>query len=236
MAVKKDKTITKSKNDICNLVLGQIEKRDIKMKPRRYFVFGSVLVGVGIGLLILAAAFLVNIKLYQLSIMRPFDWFSFGVSGIWPFILLFPWKVLLLALGVFTLGVYLVRMSTGTVHMRIITVAVTIAVVVMAGAVVLSRMNINRRLSQISMIGILYDHHSEGDNWLMGCVDKIASDGLAIHNFEGQTITVKLDQNRLDQPNPKWANNQIEMLGTWQPDGNFYAKNLRLVENDDCPI
>lgn len=234
MAVKKNKAKHKSDSDICNSVLGQIEKRDIKMKPKRYFVVGSILVGLGIGLLILVAAFLVNIKIYQLSIMRPFDWFSFGTSGIWPFILLFPWKVLLLALGVFALGVYLIRMSTGTVHLRIITVAVTVAIVVMVGAVIMSQMNINRRLSHMSMMGMLYDHHTEGQNWLMGCVDKVTDDGLVVHNFDGDTITVKVDKSLLNQITPSWSDDQAEMLGEWQSNGNFYAKNLRLVNEADC--
>lgn len=232
----KPKSKPQTNSRICSDVIAHIKEQEIKPKPRRYFVLGSILIGLGIGLVILVGSFLINVKFYQLSLLRPFDWLAFGVSGLLPFIFVFPWKVLILALSTVVIGVFLVRMSTGTVHLRIITVALTIVVVTLTGAIILSKLKINRRLAHVMPVSFLYDNVTKGDNWIMGCVLAIQGNYMQIRDFDGITTDVDISRSSRQQFTAELVGAQIEMMGEWNSAGKFVVANFHPAPNYNCQL
>lgn len=236
MSLKKDKSRSSPPADISSDVLRTIKKENIKCRPKYYFVIGSSLIGVGVGIVILASVFLVNIKLYQIEMFRPFDWLSFGFSGIWPFLILFPWKVLMLAMGVLVLGVYLVRMSKDTVHLRLSTIALIIIVVSASGAVAFTHLKplnirINHYLSSSSLFGYLYDSRYHGSNWLMGRVASVGKDYIII-NCQDHDRPVKVSMGRSvmgEHKNDVIRDQELELMGKWRGPYAFEAIAIKPV-------
>ena len=79
--------------------MSQIRKKQIKMRPKIYFVAGSVLLGIGMAGIIVLTAFFSNLIFFRLRIHQPFSFFALGRPGLKPFLLTFPWWPLFLAIG-----------------------------------------------------------------------------------------------------------------------------------------
>jgi len=82
----------------------KVKSNEISMKPRWYFVAGSVCSVVGLASLIIGVSFLVNLSLFLLR--------KHGPMGQWrlqQLLVSFPWWVPMLAVGGMVLGVWMLR-------------------------------------------------------------------------------------------------------------------------------
>jgi len=104
MSKKVIKEKTKTKASLEKAVMTQITAGNIQMKPRWFFVLGSVSMMLGLVSASVGAIFLMNLLFFSLR--------QHGPMGEWRLQLMmesFPWWVLLLAIGGILSGIYLLK-------------------------------------------------------------------------------------------------------------------------------
>jgi len=95
--MSKSKAKKRKDLDLSKKVMAQIEKKEVKMKPKVYFLVGSVLLGFGLTLVVLVSLFCTNLLFFRLRTQNPFAYLPQGRGGLRPFAILFPWQPLLLS-------------------------------------------------------------------------------------------------------------------------------------------
>jgi hypothetical protein len=91
--------IETTKTTLSDKVIGEIKDRQVKMKPRFYFVFKTVFFVVTLVFVFLAIVFLVSFILFVVQGNGTWFLFGFGWPGIRMFLAYFPWILALIALA-----------------------------------------------------------------------------------------------------------------------------------------
>lgn len=158
------------------------------------------------------------------------------MAGIWPFLILFPWRILTLALGALVLGVYLIRMSSGTSHFRNLTIAMIIVMISFTGAVVFARLGsmdkqMNDYLSNSAIFSYLYDNRQHGSNWLMGKVMGIEENYLTVDcPSHDRPIKVMMNPLMMNQyKNGIVRGQDLDLIGRWRGLYSFEATAVKLI-------
>ena len=96
--------MSKRKIDVTETVMDKINKGEIKMRPRWYFVLGSVAVFVGVFGTFLVSSFLVSLVSFSLRTHGPM-----GEYRLQQMLGSFPWWALILSLFGLAMGVFLLK-------------------------------------------------------------------------------------------------------------------------------
>jgi hypothetical protein len=100
--------MSKKKIDIKKMVMEKIENRQIKMRPRLYFISGSFIIGLGTIILILTASLTVNMIAYKLDAVNASGIANLGLWG-WRIMLrVIPWNQVFVASLLLGLGTKLI--------------------------------------------------------------------------------------------------------------------------------
>jgi hypothetical protein len=89
----------------------KITKEEVVIKPKIYFIVGSVSLGVGIGLIFAITTWFITLQIYKFRAHNLLDFLRYGKLGFYTVLNNFPWteafiSVLLLATGVYLLKKY----------------------------------------------------------------------------------------------------------------------------------
>ena len=90
-------------------VMRKIHKGQVRMRPRVYFVAGSVLVGVGLALLMLVSALVTQALYVRLSVLARMEVENLGWRWCVMWLRFFPWEMLIVAMLMILAGGYLLR-------------------------------------------------------------------------------------------------------------------------------
>lgn len=134
----------------------QIKKRKLKMRPKIYFVAGSLLLGIGLAGTTMLAIFFVNLVLFKLRIHRPFGFLILGRSGLRPFLLTFPWLSLLAALGGIIGGRALLKKYDISYKKSFWGLMIGLIALVLVLAFLLSRTGINEKMKRVPRLKRFY--------------------------------------------------------------------------------
>ena len=95
--------------DFVKNIKQKINKGEIKMKPKIYFIMGTWLLMIGLAFTSIASMFFTNIIFYRIRIHRPFGFLKFGGTGVGPFFRMFPWIFIVLTIIALISGLYLYK-------------------------------------------------------------------------------------------------------------------------------
>lgn len=104
MAKKKSK-----QKDIAKKVMKKIKKDEVRMRPKSYFVAGSVLLALGLFATVVSSALFAHSAMFNIRTLAPFAYFRLGAPGIRPFLFAFPWLPVLISGSLIYLGVYFLK-------------------------------------------------------------------------------------------------------------------------------
>ncbi|MFZ2522260.1 MAG: hypothetical protein WAX44_00230 [Minisyncoccia bacterium] len=90
-------------------VLKKIESGQVSMKPKSFFYFKVILLFLLIFIGLVVSSVLISYILYSIKISGQLNLFSFGTRGIYEFILIFPWLVLILDIFVLMFVDWLIK-------------------------------------------------------------------------------------------------------------------------------
>ncbi len=96
--------MSKDIKNITQDIMLRIKDGEIKMKPKAYFILGSIFTFVGLIFTVTASTFLVGLIRFSLRVHGPMGQYRFDqmMAG-------FPWWTLILAILGLTLGIWLIR-------------------------------------------------------------------------------------------------------------------------------
>lgn len=150
-------------NDLSKKVMQEIKRRGIKMRPRLYFVFGSVLLGLGLAGAILTAVFFLNLFVFRLRILGPLGYLRLGRPGLLPFIVSFPWTVLLVSVVGIAAGLALLKRYEFSYKKNFLVLAIVLITVIGVLGFLLDRIGFNERVAPRRHMRPFYRHYLDED-------------------------------------------------------------------------
>ena len=168
----------------------EIHKKGIRMRPRAYFLAGSLLLAAGLMVIFFIAIFLFNIISFRLRVDAPHEFLRFGSPGILPFLRLLPWLPLLIAVSLVFAGIHLLKKYEFSFkHNFAVIAAITIFLVIAVGFII-DCIGANRRLERLPPIKGFYQERLPGENWVVGEILYINEDKIFVQLPDGREITV----------------------------------------------
>lgn len=134
----------------------EIKKRQIKMRPRIYFVMGSMLLGIGLAGAVLAATFFTNFFFFKLRAHSPFGYLRMGRSGLRFFLLFFPWWPLLVAAAGILGGLALLRRYEISYKKSFFLLVIVFLTFILASGFLLHSFGFNERAARMKHLRPLY--------------------------------------------------------------------------------
>ena len=143
------------KNKIASEVMEKIEKGEVKMTPKYYFVVGSVLVGVGLAGSMMGISFLTHIILFRMRADRPIFMLMEREHGMAP-VMNFPWLMFGFFLALTFLGIKFLKQYEISYkrNLRGILIAGMTFVVVLG--CLMDRMGVERELQKVPTFRRVY--------------------------------------------------------------------------------
>lgn len=204
-------------SNIANKVMQEIHKKGIRMRPRAYFLAGSLLLTAGLMVIFFIATFLFNIISFRLRVDAPHEFLRFGPPGMLPFFRLLPWLPLLIAVSLVFVGIHLLKKYEFSFkHNFAVIAAITIFLVIAAGFII-DRIGASRRLEILPPIKGFYQERLPGENWVIGEILEISGDSVRIKSLDGRKIVVILNETTMLPMGRNFkVGESIRAFGKWQ--------------------
>lgn len=146
------------KKDLAKKVMREIKERHLKMKPKVYFIFGSLLLGIGVAGVVSLSAFFVNLIVFRLRIHKPFAFLVLGWPGLRGFILSFPWLPLVIAVAGLYGSSILLRKYEFSYKRSFISLIIALTALVLTLGFIVSKTGINQRMRRRRFLRRLYQN------------------------------------------------------------------------------
>lgn len=142
----KQKTKQNKKNfrkDLTKKIMSKIDSGEIKMRPKIYFVAGSVITFTGLIFSIIASAFFINLTRFVIRSQSPMKQFRFEQM-----IYNFPWWIPVAALVLIILGIYLLKKYDFSYKKNFLVIVLSFIIAVFAAGWLMDFFGINLTLGR----------------------------------------------------------------------------------------
>ncbi len=123
--------------DIRKNVLEKINRGEISMRSRIYFMLRAVLIGAAIAVVLAASLFALSFALFSVHASNMRFLLEFGEQGLLTFIMLFPWTLLFFFLFLLVALEFLVYRFTSAYRFSLLRVFLWVFIVGIAGSILL---------------------------------------------------------------------------------------------------
>jgi len=217
---------TKKEADLSQKVMEQIKKEKVKMRPRVYFLVGSVLLGVGLAGAILGAILFLNLAFFRMRIHGPFGFLMFGEFGFRPFLATFPWLPLFISLAAILTGIILLKRYDISYKKSFLVLTIALAVLVLTMGFILDQIGFNERLERARPLPPFYPSHFTNQDWVMGEIIEIKEEELVITTPRGEEVRIfRQEETLLPFGGDFKVGERIRAVGEWQGEV-FVAKGI----------
>ncbi len=188
-------------NNIENDVLKKIECGEVKMKPKSYFIVKAGILVFITFLTFVATTILVSFLIFSLNYRGDLFLLSFGMKGIYKFILVFPWYLLLINAFLLIFLDYLIRRFRFGYNSPLVYLFLATLVFVTLFSFLINFTSFHLRLSnflesrKIPFAGVFYnDLHVkyEDRGAIKGIVSLVTDDYIILRAFEGENNEIKI--------------------------------------------
>ena len=172
-----------------NKILEKIKKGRIKMKPKSYFVFRTILFAIGIILAFIFTVFIIGFILFNLRVSGAWHFPAFGFPGLGLFFVSLPWLLIVLAI-IFILILEIFAKKFSIVYKKPLLYSVIgIRIIVLILGIF---------IAQTPMHKGLFDRARQGKmpfmrpphNAYIGNVENIIDNGFEIKTKEGENFRI----------------------------------------------
>jgi len=207
----------KNNNNFPEKVMAEIKKKNIKMKPKIYFILASLMLAIGITATSLISIFLVNIISFRLRTQQYFQFLRFGRPGYRMFVMHFPWLLLFLAIAGIIGGILLFKKLDISYKKTFWMIVIGIIFFILVFGVLIDNFAIGPRMKQMPPpMKRIYQPANQKEKVVSGEIIDIEEDKLKILVGE-EEIQAFLD-NRFF--NPERVNLEvgqtINAIGDWE--------------------
>jgi hypothetical protein len=231
-------------NDTKKIVLEQIRKGEVLMRPQWHFVLKSVLAFFGIAITGVLAIYLISFIMFVLRSSGLFFAPMLGPSGFIIFVLASPWLLIVLAVGFMITLEVLVRKYAFGYRKPLLYTGLIIVGVVTVGVYLISQTPMHRhfleiaRDGDITFISSMYREYGEqlSNHIYTGIISEVTNDGYVMQDHTGVTRKVVIDSNTfLPEGTMFQVGKKVVILGEIQTDTSLYARGTRIMP-DDIPF
>lgn len=131
--------------DLTAQIMDQIDSGQVKMKPKIYFVLGSILSSLGIGLALVFSLISISILSFRL---RKFGLSGLIISGSRPLLAPLPLIILLIGLVIFYLGLRILKKYDFTYRHNFLAITVVILLIVVGLGIFTDQLGFNQWLEK----------------------------------------------------------------------------------------
>jgi hypothetical protein len=232
----KSKLINTKKNkktvDISTQVMDLIHQGKVVMRPKIYFVLGSILLGIGLASSILVAIFFINIFLFKFRAYTPHTFLKFGRLGIIPFLRNFPWLPLGVSIGGITSGTILLAKYDIAYKKSFKGLIVTLTATTLVLGFFISKSRLNEKIQLKKPLRPFYVQKFQGLDWVTGEIASVGNKEVTINNPKNQEVHVLWNDNtKLPTGGNFEINNHIKAVGKWNND-KFIATGIIRIPSD----
>lgn len=149
-------------------VMRKIHKGQVRMRPRIYFVIGSVMVGVGLVLLMLVSALVTQALYMRLSVLARMGVENLGWGWCVMWLRFFPWEMLIVSILMILAGGYLLRKYEFVYKKGLGLVLMAMVLVVVLLTMLMNWVGLIRYVRQKPLLRqfYMYQEHPRGlDEW-----------------------------------------------------------------------
>lgn len=129
----------KQKRNIENKIMDKVLSGEVKMKPKWYFVLGSLASFVGLVGMIIGAIFLTNLTFFYIKKQGP------GTARISMMLESFPLWVPILAIALVILGIWMLKKYDFSYKNNFIVVAITVVTAIILSALLIDYLGLNEQ-------------------------------------------------------------------------------------------
>jgi hypothetical protein len=216
----------KNHKDISDKVMTEIHNKRISMRPKIYFVFGSVIVGVGLAALLVFSVFLFNLVFFRLRVHGPFGYLWFGKFGWRPFISTFPFMPLLLGIITLVIGIELLKRYDLSYKKSFVGLVIIISTFVLTLGYVLTVINLDKSIGQFPPLAPFYQDRFLTEYFVVGEVIGVGEDEIELETPHGDRIKVIIRKNTLLPFGREFKlGEKVRVVGK-RENGSFVAKGI----------
>ncbi|MFC1625089.1 hypothetical protein ACFL15_01820 [Patescibacteria group bacterium] len=137
-----------SKTKIVEIIKEKINKNEIKMKPKYFFVFGSLFISLGMVVSFVFSAFFINLISHRIRVQRLAEHLPMGGAGKMMFLQRFPWHFLLIAVALLAIGAWLLKRYDISYKRSFLIIVIGIVISVFCAGLIGDQLGINRHFEQ----------------------------------------------------------------------------------------
>lgn len=219
-------------------IIQKIRERQVKMKPKIYFLFRSFLIiGIFVGVLILSS-FLFSFVHFYLVSSGIWHLPRFGLEGIFLFFKSLPWLIIILGIfSIFILETLSLKFRLSFQKPLLFSLFV-IFFIVLLGAFFLNKSNFHFHLLRQTKEGKLFSPvrplyleypSRKFKKFHRGTIEKVSTSSLFIQGLDGETIEVKFEKPPLFFENLK-IGDSVVVFGE-RENGRMRAKKIRKIKD-----
>lgn len=154
--------------DLTGAVMTKIKAKKVTMRPKLYFLLGSLFMGMGVAVIAFLAVIFVSMSIYHLRRFGPFGFLWFGQFGWRPFITTVPWLWVVLAIGFVLVGLGLLKRYDFSYHHSVLGIAGGFVVSIMILGIVIDCGGVHERLEHRPELRVIYQPRFRSNDWMIG--------------------------------------------------------------------
>lgn len=179
-------------------IMEQIKSGKIKMRPKSYFIAGSILLGGSLAITFSLALLFLSASTFHIRTTHPMSFLRYGHMGGLAFIQFFPWQLIILSIIGIWGGLWLLKKYDISYKKGFISTSLVFIGVLLTFAVFIDNLGINDCLKSTRNFAPIYKQNLINQNTIMGEIVAIEDDSLTIKNPRtNQQVNVSLDENTI---------------------------------------
>lgn len=212
-------------------ILEKIKSEEVKMKPKMYFVFTSMLYIVGLTLGTIFTVYLLSFLLYFFTSQSLEHTRNFGLYGIKIFLISLPWIIILLSIILFIILEILVRHFKFGYKKPIIYSLSAIIIFMSLTSLVIAKTSL---YNHMPMIGNLSEHYKHLEYMHRGVAIDVKPKRFILQDLNNQNKHVVIITNKTRLKPGLQVNNgdRVMVIGKEQDD-EIIAEGIHLFEKND---
>lgn len=175
-------------------IMEQIKTEKIKMKPKGYFVLGSIILGIGLAIALLIAITFLAVTTFHIRTSNPVGFLRYGAIGGPAFFRLFPFIPLIIsAVGIFG-GLALLKKYDISYKKNFLGISLSLVAGLVTIAIIADQVGVNDRLRETPPLKAIYKQDLTREGMLVGEVVSASESSMIIRNPRtNQVTTLKWD-------------------------------------------
>jgi hypothetical protein len=185
----------KSAGNIEKAVMEKIEKGEVKMRPKNYFLLKNIIANLLLLIISILAVLTSSYSIYKLRSEQSFGFVFLGRYGLITFIRIFPWASLILVGITMLILIQLLKGFKRRYKINSTAIGLMTICVVLVLSSILDFAGLNRKLAKVRSLQKYFVVYYITDNSILGDVVGIETSGLVIRTPDGKRVKVLMNSN-----------------------------------------